>query len=737
MPSKDTSQKKFRRLKSNYYNVILVYFLKKKLQPPTRDELIDIFKIPEKNLTVFDSALDDLIQENKIYTQQNRYFRKIDEESIATGILRMHPRGFGFLQPDNPILFPQDIFIPKHLTKNAVDGDKVEVHINLQSFSEKGPEGKVISILSRSRTHIAGTVYHITQDQLAHVFVPLLGRDKMVHTKAIDERPLKVGDRLILKVLHWGNDKEATQCEMSHYIGHISDPKSDISAAIEEYELRSDFPSGAILEAQSFGNKVSLKEIKQRVDLRNEESFTIDPDTAKDFDDALSLKKDIDQNYILSVHIADVSHYVTYDSHLDFEAKNRCNSTYFPGFCLPMLPHELSSELCSLKPKVNRLTLTVEMRFDKEGSLLDYKIYKSVIKSKKRFTYKEAKKVLDGKKKSPYKPTLDLMVELCALLKKQRFDRGSIEFALSECVMKVDETGQPMGFETVEYDITHQLVEEFMLKANETVATHLTKIGKGLTYRVHDAPSEDSLKEFAQLARAFGFKVPKTPTQQDFQQLFSEAKDTPYASHLATSYIRSMKLAYYSPLSEGHFGLSLDYYCHFTSPIRRYVDLVVHRIVTGDPYDKELLSSICHACSEQERLSAKAEQSVVLLKKMRYFKQLIDQDPNMTFNATVTRVKNMGIIFEIDELKLDSFLHVSELGHDYFVYNERSLSLVGNHSGYSYACGSSIKVCLEYLDFITLESKWKLYTPSSKNKKPQKNDKKEKKKRKEGKVFKK
>jgi ribonuclease R len=629
-------------------------------------------------------------------------------EKIATGILRMHPRGFGFVQPDNVRLFSQDIFIPKHLTKNAVDGDSVEVLINNEPFSEKGPDGKILSILKRSRTHMAGIIAALSPSGEAFAFVPLLGTSKKVVVTPLDERPLKVGDRLIMKVVNWGQDNESARAEMSHYLGHISDPSVDVSAAIEEHDLRSDFPQQALDQARSFGTKVPLKEIKKRKDLRDEITFTIDPDTAKDFDDALSLTRTKEGGYSLKVHIADVSYYVEQDSPLDVEARLRCNSTYFPGFCLPMLPHELSSELCSLKPKVNRLTLTVEILFDHEGKELSHKIYRSVIKSCKRFTYKEALAVLEGRKKSIYLPELNLMVELCHLLKKRRAERGSIEFALSEQIIKVNENGQPIGTEKIEYDITHQLVEEFMLKANEVVATHLSEKGEPLTYRVHDAPNEESLKEFALLAHAFGFSLPKKPTAQDYQKLFLQAKDSPYASYLATAYIRSMKLAYYSPINEGHFGLSLEYYCHFTSPIRRYVDLVVHRIVSGRSHELETLSAICHASSEQERYSAKAEQATVLLKKLRYLNLLNEKNPTSSYKATITRIKSQGIIFELDDLALDSFLHISELHNDYFVYNEERSLLVGRHTGIVYGLGTQIEVTLESIDLITSSCKWHL-----------------------------
>ncbi|MDR3624899.1 MAG: ribonuclease R [Chlamydiales bacterium] len=709
MPKNSTAKsKKSVKIFQNYLTLICQFLGGRSYKPLYQEELSERLSVPPVHHDLFHKALNTLIREGKITLKEKRYLLCASDAKIVTGILRMHPRGFGFLQPDDPIQFSEDIFIPKHLTKNAVDGDSVEVLINEESKSEKGPEGKVFSILKRSRTHIAGTVWHISEKGEVLVHVPLFGASKKVTVTPIDERELQIGDRLIMKVLDWGSENSATHCEMSHYIGHISDPSCDVRASIEEFDLRSDFPSTVVQEAKLFGSKVSAKDIKSRTDLRSLECFTIDPDTAKDFDDALSLNRDENGNYHLGVHIADVSHYVKPGTALDNEAKLRCNSTYFPGFCLPMLPHELSSELCSLKAHVNRLTLSVMMSFDPQGDLLHYKIFRSVIKSSKRFTYKQAKQVLDGKTKSKFAPTLQLMVELCHLLKKKRYERGSIEFSLPEVIIKIDEKGDPTGFERIEYDITHQLVEEFMLKANETVATYLSEKGEKLTYRVHDQPAEESLKEFATLARAFGFHLPSKPTTHDFQKLFDKAASTIYATQLATSFIRSMKLAYYSPTNGGHYGLSLEYYCHFTSPIRRYVDLVVHRIVCGDTHELESLSMTCHGCSEQERISAKAEQSTTLLKKLRYLKKLYEEDPTRKYQAVVTRIKNMGLIFDITDLMMDSFLHISELEDDYFVYDEDRLILRGSRTGKEYSCGKKIEVVVTHLDFITLESKWAL-----------------------------
>ena len=427
-----------------------------------------------------------------------------------------------------------------------------------------------------------------------------------------------------------------------------------------------------------------------------------------DFDDAISLTKDEKGHYHLGVHIADVSHYVRSGTALDKEAIMRCNSTYFPGVCIPMLPSVLSDNLCSLKANVNRLTISVLISFDSEGNETDYRIARSVIKSKKRFTYKEAKEVLDGKKKSKHSPALNLMVELCGLLKKKRYERGSIEFAMPELVILVDKNGVPQGTDYITYDITHQLVEEFMLKANETVAKHLFTQGKDLTYRVHDTPAEEGMKDFAMLVRAFGYNLSDNPTNAEIQLLFEEAMNSPYGQYIATSYIRRMRLAIYSPENIGHFGLGLTHYCHFTSPIRRYIDLVIHRSLFQDPETYEDLELIAHNCSEQERVSAKAEGSVKLLKKLRLLEDRKKSDPNKQYEAVVTRVKNFGIIFEVIDIMLESYFHVSELDGDYYVYDDMNTTLKGRHTNKTFSAGDKVTVQLKNVNLITLESSWTL-----------------------------
>jgi len=656
--SKAPKMPKEDKLYSNLLKVARQYMMGKSFAPTAIDELMDKLSLPLQHKPILQRALKTLIEDGDVTLLKEEYQWKKSQEAVVPGTIRMHHRGFGFVELDDAAAFAEDVFIPKHLTYNAVDGDRVEVVINTESISEKGPEGKVVNILERGRTHIAGIIRVKEKHGDIVAYVPLLGLTQRVVVDPAGKKDLNVGDRIVMEVIDWGSKETETACRYSQYLGHISDHTCDIKASIQEYELRNEFPPAVVEEAQGFGKTVSKSDMATRDDFRQLECFTIDPDTAKDFDDALTLTIDSAGNYHLGVHIADVTHYVKPGSPLDIEAKERANSTYFPGFCLPMLPKELSNNLCSLKANVNRLTASVMMTIDQEGELIDYRISRSVIKSQKRFTYREAKLVIDGTKKSKHADTLMHMVDLCGLLKKKRFQRGSLDLALPELMVVVDPEGLPTGTEYIEYDITHQLVEEFMLKANEVIAKHLTDHDKPLAYRVHETPSSENIKDFVALARAFGFELPDQPTPEDLQALFYESLETPYGQHLAASYIKRMRMAVYSPENIGHYGLSLEHYCHFTSPIRRYADVVVHRVLFGNEMSIDELEKITLHCSEQERISAKAESSVVLLKKLRLIQAIHDKDPHQEYAAVVTNIRAWGINIDILDYMMDSFIHI-------------------------------------------------------------------------------
>jgi ribonuclease R len=701
---------KEQRLVENMSKSILQFMSGKRYQPMKQSELFHRLHIPLQLIDSCSKIVTDLIHSGEVQVTNNLLSLPREKEEVVSGILHMHPKGFGFVTPDNGVDYPQDIFIPKHLTDNAVDKDHVEVLVNTQAVSDKGPEGKIVNVIKRTRKHLAGTIKYVAANGDIMAYVPLLGASKPVIVLTSKDDQLKIGDRVILDVKEWGTEKEATTCQFSHLLGNIEDPSCDVAAAIEEFDIRSCFPKAAIEQAKKYGKKVSAIEMKKRLNLSKEECFTIDPDTAKDFDDALTLTKDRKSNYKLGVHIADVAHYVTAESPLDKEAIQRCNSTYFPGTCVPMLPEELSNELCSLKPNVIRLTVSVLMDFDKEGTLVKHEVVRSYIKSQKRFTYFEAKDLLEGKKKSPHTKTLKLMVELCQLLKKKRYERGSIDFSLPELVIMINDKGEPEGLKKIEYDITHQLVEEFMLKANEVVAIELNKREKQLIFRVHEEPQEENFEDFLQFARSLGFKVSSKPTHKDLQTLFEEAKKTPYFQQLSVGFIRSMRLAQYSPDNIGHFGLALEHYCHFTSPIRRYSDLIIERLLFDEEIKEMNIDQIALRCSDQERVSFRAEMSVKTLKKLRLLQKYFQEDPHREYKAVVTKIRPFGLYFELQDLMLEGFLHISELDNDYFIYDEKRNVLFGRSTAKTYKLGVPITVRLGHVDLISLESNWILST---------------------------
>ncbi|MCH9704131.1 MAG: ribonuclease R, partial [Chlamydiae bacterium] len=415
----------------------------------------------------------------------------------------------------------------------------------------------------------------------------------------------------------------------------------------------------------------------------------------------LSLRVDERGHFHLAVHIADVSHYVKPGSHLDNEAKKRCNSTYLPGTVIPMLPHELSSNLCSLMPKVDRFAVSVMMEMDSKGEVVDYSFGRSVIHSNKRFSYEEAYEVLKGKE-SPHKELLENLVKLCHVLKKRRSERGSIEFALPDTQLRLDSKGMPTHVEIVEYDITHQLVEECMLAANALVAKHLTSKNRPLAYRVHDEPFDEKMKDFAATVTALGYKLSPKPEAEELQLFFDEVRETALGKFFATLFIRTMKMAIYSTDNIGHFGLSLEHYTHFTSPIRRYVDLMVHRALLGEPVDD--LDDIAEACSEKERLSARAEGSVLNLKKLRYLQMKAKNRDH--FEAVVTAVKPNGFVFEVGEFLLEGFVPLAAF-EDHFSFDASTMSVKSRRD--SYKTGDRIEVYPDEIDLITQDVVWSIY----------------------------
>jgi len=695
---KKRKKSKDQKLHSNLRKVICEYFEGRGKKHLTDVALIKKLSFPEDHLLVVTKILDELVQEGLLKKDKNEYCPAKNQVPVIKGTIKMHPRGFGFVKAHKEHELLEEIFIPIGKCKGAVHGDTVEVEV-LPDVSAKGPEGKVISIIERGQSHLGGVITNILSPSLAKARLPLMGETQQVLIDTADHI-VQIGDRIVVEMIEWGEgvNKELT-ARLCHKLGNIDDPSIDVQAAIEEYAIRSDFPQEVLLEAEAFGDTIAPSAFCDRLDLRNLVCVTIDPDTAKDFDDAISLEKEGD-TFRLGVHIADVTHYVKEGSPLDQEAYLRANSTYFPGYCVPMLPPALCDNLCSLKPQRNRLAATVFMDISANGDLLNYTIHRSVIRSKKRLTYHQARKILEGTLESPHRSLLLLMKELALALKEKRKQRGSLDLSLSETIVRIDEQGQPTGLHIEEYDVTHQMIEEFMLKANEVVATHLANKGSPIAYRVHDSPEEASIRDYIQLLHEFGIEAPENASPIELNKAIQTATGTPYGQYLAGQYIRKMKFAYYSPENTGHWGLSLSHYCHFTSPIRRYADLLVHRVLFGDDIPFAKVEEITEKCSEQERLSSKAEMGVLRLKKLRLLHKWKAEKPFHEYEAVLTSLKPSGLIAEVLHIGVEAFIHISDLGDDYFVYNEAKQTFTGRKSKKIYGKGQVLALFLKTIDLI-------------------------------------
>ena len=673
-------------------------------QPQTLEQIASHLLMPESKWPYLLRAAQQLeLEELAQVDDQNRY--SASPPLLIEGRLSVHPKGFGFLQSGDSLELPHwkgELFIPKGQMAGAVQGDIVQAQVFTARISPKGPEGRVTKVLQREHNTAVATLASSTPGGFtAH---SSLFPGKPVQLKSGVFSDLRAGDRVLFRMSQ-AEDSGQSAGEVLQVLGSIDDASRDIPIAICEFRLPTTHSDQAREEAKSFGEALKPEMLAGRVDLRGEEIFTVDPATAKDFDDALSLSYQED-HFHLGVHIADVAYFVKPESALDLEAKARCNSVYFPGTVVPMLPVELSDNLCSLKPKVERLTVSVSMRFDENGQLSSSSIERTVIKSCRRFSYEQARAIIEGRCEDALSPTLKLMVQLCQLLKQKRRERGSVDLAIPEWAVKCDSAGNPIDLEQHEYDFSHQMVEEFMLKANEVVAETLDRAKRPLIYRIHESPSEDVMENFVAFAGAFGYRLTHPVNAPQVQQLFNEAVQEPFAPQLFLSYIRSMKQAIYDTHNLGHFGLGLSHYTHFTSPIRRYVDLTVMRSLLETPSTLDDLAKIAKVCSDQERTSARAEMSVIFLKKLRLLKKKWQNGQHL-FTATITKVRPFGIYFDLNEFLLEGFLHISQLGREYFQF-EAGDQVLSAKSGRDFGCGDEISPRLLQVDLIALQTEWTL-----------------------------
>jgi ribonuclease R len=686
--------------------------------PLRRAEIASKLRLNDSERRDFRRELEDMLQKGEIVRVRTDRFVLPQEADLVIGRITFNEKGFAFVIPepaadaDKPAKRDAggDIYVGQEDTWVAMHGDKVVVRLNRepkQFKTEQKRSGRVIRILERARETIVGTLqkterfYYVIPDE------PRMLQD--IYTKPVANA--RVGDKVVVKLAEWKSRHVNPEGEIVEVLGPATKPGVDILAILRKYQLPTQFSPQTIDEAQQIPESIPSTDLKQRMDFRDHFVVTIDPDDAKDFDDAVNVDELPDGGWRLAVHIADVSHYVRPGSALDREAYARGNSVYLVDRVVPMLPEKLSNGVCSLRPREDRMTQSCVIEFTSKLAPRKVEFFLSVIRSRHRLTYKEAFARLQSRNDQD-ELTLELkkMWRLAEKLRQQRFAQGALNMDFPEVKVRLDRNGKPIAIEKVENDISHQLIEEFMLIANEAVARHLCNLQIPCLYRIHEDPDLERLRDFRQYAQSFGHKVGDVTSRRELQKLLAAVKGKPdeYAINLAL--LRSLKRARYSPKPVGHYGLAKKYYTHFTSPIRRYADLVVHRTLLGvlssmsapagkrTRYDLGELTKIADHTSHTERIADEAEEESVELKKMEYFRQQLTTGQLDALDAVVSGVRNFGIFVELTDSLVQGLIHVSTLDDDFYNYDEQRERLVGKRHKKIIQIGDRLRVQVERVD---------------------------------------
>jgi len=660
--------------------------------------------------------------------RKNRYVLPA-EADLVTGKLSIHQAGYGFLTSEMP--GQPDIFIAAENTGTAMHGDHVVARMSPDEPSGriKGRrEGRVIRILERSHDTIVGTLqrsrnfYYVVPDDPRIVHDVYVGQvsSSPQDESAVADLPLaaskiapQVGDKVVVRLEAWESRHVNPEGEIIEVLGPAWAPGIDMLSIIRKYHLPTEFPRDVLDQAKGIPETVDARQFEGCEDLRGEFIVTIDPDDARDFDDAIHVEK-IGSGWRLGVHIADVAAYVEPDSPLDREARRRGNSVYLPDRVIPMLPERLSNGVCSLNPGVDRLTHSAFIHFDKHGNAKSARFARSVIRSAHRLTYKQAYAILTAAPGDQLGERLHLAWELAALLRQRRFEHGALDLDFPEVKVWVDKDGHPAKLERVENDKSHQLVEEFMLAANEAVARELKKRAVPTIYRIHENPDPEKLAEFREFVLGFNYSVGDVTHRAELQRLLAAIRGKPEEQALKVGLLKSLKRARYSPQPLGHYGLAKANYLHFTSPIRRYADLVVHRALGRDPAgtggrparsasasyhpDMAEIASIAEHISVTERTAADAEVDAVQMKKLEFFQRQLDARNPQIFRATIIDVRNYGLMVELPDALVTGLVHVSSLTDDFYLFDSARRQLIGRRSRKRFSVGDELPVFVVRVD---------------------------------------
>lgn len=687
---------------------ILAYMESEGYVPIKRRDMRAMLSVPQEDREKFESLINELIAEGRVFETKKGKLASPKDLQMATGTFIGHARGFGFVTPDAG---GEDIFIPASETMGAMQKDRVLYKMLHKAEKGKKADGVIVRILERGQQRIVGT-FEAGSKGYGFVVADDKKIAKDIFISRENTKGAVTGHKVVVEITDYGEDRRNPEGKVIEILGHVNDPGVDILSVIRRYELAVEFPEEVYAEIEHLGTEVAEGDKKGREDLCDLLTITIDGADAKDLDDAVSLKRLGNGNFELGVHIADVSHYVRENTALDKEAYARGTSVYLVDRVIPMLPHKLSNGICSLNPHVDRLALSCLMEVNGRGEVVSHRILESVINSDYRMTYTAVREILeDGtpallEQYAEILPMLEDMEELRQILGEKRRKRGSVNFDLPESKIILDENGKPIDIKPYEKSIATNMIEEFMLVCNETIAENSFWQEMPFMYRSHQEPDEDKLEKMEQFLRGFGYYLRKKDGEihpRELQKVLQKAEETDEERIITRMVLRSMMQARYTAENGGHFGLAAKYYCHFTSPIRRYPDLEIHRMIKkmlhgeldekASAYYRRKMPDWAKHCSKQERVAEDAERDTDALKKVEFMEDKVGQ----IYEGIISGVTNWGIYVELPNT-IEGMVALSQMDDDYYEFDEKKMLVFGKRTKKSYRLGDKVVVSVAKVD---------------------------------------
>lgn len=687
---------------------ILAYIKSDGYIPMKRRDLRVMMDVPQEDRPAFEELLQQLIDEGHIFETRKGKLASPKDLQMATGSFIGHARGFGFVTPEEG---GDDVFIPASETMGAMQKDRVLYKVLHKAEKGKKADGVIVKILERGMHKIVGT-FEASNKGFGFVVADDKKISKDIFIPKSYTKGAVSGHKVVVEIIDYGEERRNPEGKVVEILGHVNDPGVDILSVIRRYELAVEFPEEVYKEIEHLETEVKEEDKIGREDIRDWLTITIDGEDAKDLDDAVTMKKLGNGNYELGVHIADVSHYVREYTELDKEAYARATSVYLVDRVIPMLPHKLSNGICSLNPHVDRLALSCIMEIDQKGEVIAHRVAETVINSDYRMTYTAVREILeDGTPElmEQYReivPMLEEMEELRQILGNKRRKRGSVNFDLPESKIILDETGKPIDIKPYERSISTNMIEEFMLVCNETIAENSFWQEMPFMYRSHQEPDEDKLEKMEQFIRGFGYHLRKKDGEihpREIQKVLREAEGKPEEHIITRMVLRSMMQARYTAENGGHFGLAAKYYCHFTSPIRRYPDLEIHRMIkkmlhgeldekASANYRKKMPDWAKH-CSKQERVAEDAERDTDALKKVEYMEDKVGE----IYEGIISGVTGWGIYVELPNT-IEGMVALNQLDDDFYEFDDKNMLVTGKRTRKSYRLGDRVTVSVSKVD---------------------------------------